>query len=242
LDACSFAVSAGLLRTTIPDNPPVHADTTLFSDLRAGLRWFMSTPLLRLLTALIASLAFCQALVLGVLVLYGTQDLHLSRAGYGLLLAVAAIGNAIGALSASQLHARLGSGPCIVIAGLVAAIAYPVLAFTSSAVVAAAALALESSGVVLGTVASRSLRHAFVPQELQGRAASTYQMLLLVALPSGGLVGGLLTAQFGLRPTFILAGCLQLSVLAVATPRLITYMRRHRLDVRKYPHSVVRAA
>jgi MFS family permease len=230
VDSCSFVASAGLLRRTVPDNLPANSETTLRTDLRAGLRWFWSTPLLRMLAGLIASLAFCQALVLGVLVLYGTQNLHLSRAGYGLLLGVAALGTAVGAVSASQLHARLGSGWCIVLAGLAAAAAYPILAMTRSAVVAAAALALESLGVMIGNVASRSLRQAIVPQEMQGRAASAYQMVLLGAVPLGGLVGGLLTAQFGIRATFVLAGCLQLSVLAVAAPRLVAYLRQHPLD------------
>jgi MFS family permease len=96
--------------------------------------------------------------------------------------------------------------------------------------------------VMLGNVASRSLRQAIVPQELQGRAASAYQMLLLGALPVGGLVGGLLTSEFGLRPTFVLAGCLQLAVLAAAAPRLIGSVRQHEREIAKFRGPVTTAA
>ncbi len=220
-DACSFAASAGLLRRAIPDVSPAKTARPLLAEVWTGLRWFLGTPLLRVMAGLIASLAFCQALVLGVLVLYCTQDLHLSKAGYGLFLGVAAIGSVIGAATAGRLHDRFGSGWSIVLAGLAAAAAYPVMAVTSSALVAAGALVFECIGVALGNVSSRSLRQSMVPQELQGRVASAYQMLILGALPIGAVVGGLLTAQIGLRPTFLLAGCLQLSVLAIAAPRLI---------------------
>jgi MFS family permease len=226
LDACSFAASALLLRASVPDNPPATAETTLLCDLRSGLRWFLHAPLPRLLASLIASFAFCQALVLGVMVLYATRDLHLSAAGYGLLLGVAAIGNIVGAVTASRLHRRLGSAWCIIGAGLAAAVAYPVLAATGSAFVAAGALTLESAGVVLGGVAARSLRQSVVPAEMQGRAASAYLMVVLGALTLGGLTGGLLTDQLGLRPTFLIAGCLQLAVVVVAATRLMARVRQ----------------
>jgi MFS family permease len=227
LDACSFAASAGLLRTAIPDNRAAITGTTFLADLRFGLGWFLRSPLLRLLTGLIASLAFCQALVLSVLVLYATRGLHLSESGYGLFLGAAALGNVIGAAGTGRLHARIGSGWCIVVAGLAAAGAYPVLAATHSPFVAAPALAVEAMAVMLGNVAARSLRQSLVPQELQGRVASAYQMLILGALPLGALVGGLLASSIGVRRTFVIAGCLQFAALALAAPRFLAQVRRH---------------
>lgn len=241
VDAVSFAVSARLLRRAIPDNPPMRSGTTLRADLRSGMEWFLRTPLLRLLAGLIASFAFCQALVLGVLVLYATEDLHLTRSGYGLLLGVAAIGNFVGAVGASRIHTRLRSAWSIVIAGGGAAMAYPIMAVTRSPFLAAGALALETGGVMLGGVAARSLRQAVVPGQLQGRVASAYMMMILAALTLGGLAGGLLTAQFGLRPTFVLAGCLQVVVVAVAGPRFIAQVRHH-LNTATFPAPVATAA
>lgn len=224
-DAASFVASAVLLRRAVVDNHPVPPAQGMWDDLRAGVRWVVHAPLVRLLFGLIGSLAFCQAMVLGVLVLYGRQDLHLTTTGYGLLLSVAAIGNIIGALSATRAHARLGAGWSVFAAGVMAALAYPVLAVTSSAIVAAAALAVETTGVVFGNVAARSLRQLSVPAELQGRVGSAYQMCVLGSLPLGGLAGGLLADWAGVRWTMAVAGMVQVTVLAVISPKLIALVR-----------------
>lgn len=225
-DAATFAASAGLLRKAIPDNPLAGPNSSFRTDLRDGIRWFVRLPLLRRLTGLISSLAFCQALVIGMMVIYGVEDLHMSRAGYGLLLGVSAVGTAVTAAAASQIHARLGTGWCIVAAGIAASSAYPILALTRSPVTAGGALALEASGVVLGNIAARSLRQSIVPPELQGRVASTYQMAVRSAVPLGGLTGGLLVQQIGVRHTFLFAGLLQLAVVTITAPRLLAAIRR----------------
>jgi MFS family permease len=165
-------------------------------------------------------------MVLGVLVLYMTVNLHVSKAGYGLVLGLAAIGNIIGAVAADRLHIRLGGAKSILAAGVVAAAAYPLLAATSSEVVATAALGLESAAVFVGLVAAQSLRQALVPEEFQGRAGSAYMTLILASSPLGGTAGGLLAAGFGVRTTFVIAGCLQLAVMVVAGPRLVRLIQR----------------
>ena len=228
-DAATFAASAGLLNRAIPDNAPTKRETSFLADLREGVRWFIQLPLLRMLTGLIASLAFCQALVVGVLVIYATGTLHMSHSGYGILLGVSALGTLVAASAANQLHARFGSGWCIVGAGLAASAAYPILAATRSPVAAGGALALEAAGVVVGNIAARSLRQAVVPADLQGRIASTYQMTILTAIPLGSLVGGILAGQIGIRETFLIAGLLQFAVLIATAPRLISRVRRHAL-------------
>lgn len=224
-DAGSFAASALLLRRAIPDTPPPPTNTSLLADLREGIRWFRRSPLLRSLAGMIASMAFFQAAVMSILVLYGTENLHLSRTGYGLLLGVASIGNIIGALSAARLHRRLGSGWSLIVAGSAAALAYPVLAITSSRIAAAAALTLEAMSVVFGTVVTRSVRQAVVPLGLQGRVAAAYRIFILGAAPLGALAGGVLAAQVGVRTTFLLSGVTQLLMLILMTPRLLPRLK-----------------
>ena len=225
-DAASFAASAAMLNRAVPDNSSADTAGSFLADLSEGVRWFARLRLLRTLTALIASFAFCQALVLGVIVLYATQDLHMSRSGFGILLGVSAVGTTIAAAAANQIHARLGSGWTIVAAGLAACVAYPIMSFTHSPVTACGALALEAAGVVVGNISTRSLRQSIVPPELQGRVGSTYQMAVLTAIPMGSLAGGILVAQIGLRETFLIAGVLQAAILAVTAPRLLASMRR----------------
>jgi len=224
-DALSFLASAAILPTAVPDEPSSSTQATLLADLRTGARWFWRNPLVRLLGGLIAQLAFCQSVVLALLVLYATEDLHLSKAGYGILLGVSAIGNIIGALAANRLHAIIGGGWCIILGGLVAAVAYPILAVTHSPVSACAALTLEAMAIAVGNVAASALRQSIVPVDLQGRVGSAQMTLILVAVPIGALVGGLVADAIGIRTTILAAGLLQFGVLAMAAPRLISRIR-----------------
>lgn len=225
-NAATFLLSTVALRGAVPDSAPRPGNSSFLDDLREGARWFWRSPVLRVLTALVTQLAFCQMMVLGLLVLYATSDLHLSQAGYGYLLGLAAVGSLVGALAAERLHRLFGSGKSIIGAGLVAAATYPILAATSSTVVACVALALESAAVLLGVVAAQSLRQRVVPDEYQGRAASTYLAAILASLPLGSGVGGILADNIGVRSTFYAAGALQLALLLITGPRLLLRLRQ----------------
>jgi predicted MFS family arabinose efflux permease len=224
-DAVTFLVSALVIRKAVPDQASAGSNNALMADLRAGTRWFLHNPLVRLIGGLIAWLAFCQSVVLALMVLYATQDLHLTTSGYGLLLGVTAIGSIVGALAAHRVHMELGSGWCIILGGAVAAVTYPLLAATSSAAVASIALILEAVAIVVGNVAAQSLRQSIVPTEMQGRVGSAHMMLVLAAAPLGALAGGLVADAIGIRQTFLAAGLLQLAVVAVAAPRLLSRIR-----------------
>ena len=225
-DAATFAASAALVNQAIPDNQPDTSHSSFLGDLKDGLRWFRRLPLLRVLTGLIGSFAFCQSLVVGVVALYAIRDLHMTRSGFGILLGASGIGISITAAGANQIHARLGTGWSIITAGIAAASAYAILALTHSPFTAGGALALESAGVVVGNISSRALRQSIVPQELQGRIGSAFTMAVRSAVPLGGLVGGLLAQTIGIRHTFLLAGFLQVTILALTAPKLLNALRR----------------
>jgi hypothetical protein len=82
-----------------------------------------------------------------------------TEAGYGLFLAVGAIGDVLGGLFAHRAHRRFGPGRPIVLAGLTAAAGYMILAANSSPAIAVSAYALEAIAVELGNIATISLRH-----------------------------------------------------------------------------------
>ncbi len=220
-DSLSFVGSAVLLSGALPDEePPGDEPGSVWTDLWTGLRWFAAQPVLRLLAGIVASLAFFQAAVFGVMVIFATTRLHLHGTGFGILMAAAACGTLVASPIAPRLHRRIGSARSIVTAGLIAGATYPVLAVTRSAVVAGIALAAEALAVVIGNAASRSVRQSTVPADMQGRAASAYQTLVLVSLPLGALAGGLATSAIGISWAFAGAGAVQLMVIAALGPRL----------------------
>jgi MFS family permease len=224
-DAVSFFVSAAIIRTALPGRAALKTKASLMTDLREGTRWFLQNPLVRLIGGVVAQLAFCQSMVLALLVLYAKEDLHLTDAGFGLLLGISAVGNVVGASAAHRVHVAFGSGWCIVLGGTLAALAYPLLAVTHSPATACAALAIETMAIVVGRVAAQSVRQASVPVELQGRVGSAIMTLIFIAMPLGALVGGLVADAIGIRHTILAAGLLQLAVLAITAPKLLSRLR-----------------
>ena len=128
LDGISFALAAALMAVALPvvarGAGPKKATASLHADIAAGFAYFMRTPILRLVGALVASLAFCQAIVFGPLVLFALHGLGLSATGYGILLAVAAVGNVAGGMVAGRLDHRFGARILLPASGVVAAAAY----------------------------------------------------------------------------------------------------------------------
>jgi MFS family permease len=177
--------------------------------------------LLRLLAVVVASLAFCQAMVFADLVLYGTHQLHLTHTGYGLFFAVVAVGNVVGSLLAGRIHARFGPARCLVGAAVLAGTAYLVLSVTAAVFTGAAVLFLEAVGVALGNVTTISLRQRIIPDRLLGRVGGAFRLLIFGLIPVGALTGGLVTAAFGVRAAFFTAGAVQLVTLALTAPALI---------------------
>lgn len=228
-DAVALAGSAAILTGAVPDNERAGDESSAWTDLCQGLRWFVANPLVRLLTSLVASLAFCQGMVLGLLALYARENLHLGSTGYGLLLAVASIGTVVGGIAARRIHDRLGSGTTILTAGVLFGSAYPILALTHSALVAAVALLFQEAAVIVGNIASRSLRQRVVPLEMQGRAASANSVVILSCIPLGSLLGGLVAGAAGVSAAFMTAALLQFALLGLIGPRLLTRIRGARL-------------
>lgn len=216
-DAVSYLLSAAILGTALPRGPqvPDRPLGTLRADIGTGLRWFVANPLLRVLAGVVTAFAFCQAMVLAVLVLYATTDLHLGATGYGLLLAGAAVGDIGASLLARRIHDRLGAFATIVVAGALAAMGYLLLSWTATAYLAGGALALEAAATSLGNVATLSARHRVIPAERFGLVNNAFRMPVTGCIPLGALAGGVLATVVGFHQTFLVAGVLQLAVLGI---------------------------
>jgi MFS family permease len=227
-DAISFALSALVIRSALPHTPLRPDHPPFLEDIREGLRWFFSHRLLRLLGLVVASLAFCQAMVLSELVLYGTHQLQLGHVGYGLFFAGTCLGDVAGSLWAGRIYGRIGPARSLMAAAVVAGGAYIVLSVTHSVGLAMSVLFLEAVGVAIGNVTTLSLRQRITPAHLLGRVASTFRLLIWGLIPFGALTGGLLTARIGIQGAFRVAGVVQLVVIALAAPAL--FARIHQAE------------
>ncbi|HVA43575.1 MAG TPA: MFS transporter [Acidimicrobiales bacterium] len=223
-DGATFGLSAVLLVTTALRRDDLESgpnNEDFLAGIRLGLEWFAKNPGLRTASVYVAILAFCQSLVVGVMVLWSLHVLHLSRSGFGLLMGATTAGMVVGALTSGRAVDRLGTGPMLVFSGAVAAIAYLVAGSTSMAIVAGAALFIEQSAVAAGSVANQAMRQMVIPRDMLGRVANVTRSLIYGAIPAGALVGGLVASRYGLRLPFFVAGGLQLALVALLGPRMV---------------------
>ena len=227
-DSVTFAVSGALLLVMLPRRPRATAESeprstapSMTGQLREGLRWFLADRAVRVVALFIAGMAFCQAAVFGVLVLWAQTYLHSSRAGYGLLLTVAAVGVVGAALVTGRVMHHFPSARMLLLAGSTAATAYVVLSSTHSAVMAAAALLFEGAAVSMGNVVSFALRQALIPAGLLGRVGNAMRMCIYGAMPAGALIGGVLASVVGVRTMFAGAGMVQLTAVILLRRTLV---------------------
>jgi MFS family permease len=229
LDAVSFAGSAALLarlpqteRTErVSGQPPV----TIRAQVAEGLRWLFRHRLLRVVAGLLGVINFANQMGQAVLVLLATQTLHVGTRGYGLLLAVTAVGSVAGGLISPVLTRWLGLLPSLILAGAADAAVFVGLGLAPDPAVAALMLAGEGFAVTMWNVVTVSLRQQVVPAPLLGRVNSVYRMLGWGLMPAGALAGGFVAHAAGLRAPYIVAGLLCGLALLVAVPFLLAARR-----------------
>lgn len=225
LDAASFVLAAVLFSAIGYRAPRVErAQTSLGTDIKEGLKWLRAHKMLRNLSVFAALTNFVLHATFGIFVLYALEILHLDAAGFGLLLSVEAVGVLCGSLAAAGIKRRIGVGPSIFVALLVAGLANLVIGVSSAVVVVAAMMVAISVSAGVWNVVTNSLRQSVVPDRLMGRVQSAHRLLSWGAIPVGTLFGGAIAGAFGLRAPFIVAA-VALIVLAVGAYTLVAKER-----------------
>ena len=222
IDGTTFAASAVLLAIALPGRPRharrevlPSAGTTVLDSCRVGWQWFRRHREASQLATCVAALAFCQAMVLSLLVLLCTQDLALSPAGYGLFLGVAAIGNVAGGVLAARVVGDRSCTSVLRTAGFVAASCYVILAIAPNATIAAFALAIEAVVVAVANVASVTLRQTMIPADLLGRVSNIFRMCIFGAMPIGAVAAGVIATMTSVRTAIVVAGVAQVAATAL---------------------------
>ncbi len=200
-DAASFGISAfslaliGRSFNVVSDEP--KEATTILHDVREGLRYVLSHPVLRNISLMMALINFVGATTYAQLVLFATERLDASRFQIGILFAAGSAGVVVTGLLAGRLRKRFSftalamtslmlMGTCtIVFAGM--------RWFWAAVPVWGAAGGLG----ILFNINTGSLRQAIVPNNLLSRVLSIAGVLAWSAIPAGALVGGWVISATG---------------------------------------------
>ena len=190
-----------------------------------GLRWLARHRLLRTLAILLGVNTFCGQFATATLVLLATETLHVSTAGYGLLLAGAAFGGLLGGLVNARIVSAFGALPALLGALAGNVVVFAAIGLSPDAVVLGVLLAANGFATTLWNVVTVSLRQQVVPDGLLGRVTSGYKLLGKGLIPLGTLTGGLVAHAFGLRAPYPVAGVVRGLALLAALPVLVRALR-----------------
>jgi predicted MFS family arabinose efflux permease len=149
-----------------------------------------------------------------VLVLYVIRILHQRPGGYGLLLAIGAVGGILAGSGGAALTRRIGSWRSLLMAGLVLAATQAGLGLTSNLIVAAALLLLSSAAWALCSMIVMTMLQREVPDALLGRVSSVFGTIAQGAEALGAIAGGALAAAAGVRAP-MLAGAVPIAAVTI---------------------------
>ncbi len=211
-DAVSFVISAAFV-SRLPRIPVASGPSQpIATAIRAGLRHLRDTRELSLLAASMATYNFAYNVAMATFVLYATKILHVVDAGYGVLLAAAAVGGILSGWRAAPLTRNLSHRQVMAGASITQGLVWLAIVLVPNVYTTGVFLALLGAASALTSVAVGSARQALTPDALLGRVVSAFRLFGIGAAALGALVGGLAAGAGGLRaPLWIAAPLLVLS-------------------------------
>ncbi len=210
-DALSFGCSALLLgRIPLREPEPVVAPGSVGRRAWEGLCFVARHKYLRVMLGCSTTVNFFSFLAAPLLVLFARRTLGLSAGVIGLAFGVGAVGSLVGAVTAPRFGRWWGTGRVGFVGALVfsLATAVPVLAGGSAAARAAVLAAAEVAsgiGVMFYDVSFNAVKTAVTPDGMRSRVSGAYSTINYGIRPIGSILGGVLGATIGIRPTFLLA-------------------------------------
>jgi MFS family permease len=212
-DAISFVGSAlfvGLIRKREP-RPERGPDAHLGREIAEGLRFVLSNRLLRSIAMCTGSSNLLGSMSGAMTIVLLAGVLKLDPGTIGLFFSVGAIGGLVGAFVATSIARWLGQGPTIWISLAVTSpfgLLLPMAQRGWMLWVAAVGLTVYWFGGVVYNVIQVSFRQGLTPERLLGRMNATMRFLVWGTMPIGGLLGGVLGQQLGVRETLWVAAIL----------------------------------
>ena len=225
LNLVSFLLSAALLRTLPATPPSTREHPPIREAVRVGLRYLATHRTLRALAATLAVNTFCFAMGTATLVLLATRTLHISTAGYGVLLAVAAIGSVLGGVLTPRLLTRVADFHALAAGLAVNVVCFVGIGLAPNSAALASWLALNGFATTIWNVVSLTYRQRSVPDELRGRVNSVYKMLGWGFIPLGAITGGLVADWLGLRAPFLVGAGIRALALVGLVPIVLRSTR-----------------
>lgn len=221
LNSVSYlAMLTSLARMRLAHAPPTPEEGSLFSRLRAGLRFAYGFLPTRAALLLLAATSFCAAPYQSLMpwfvqhVYGGTPEM------LGVLLGAGGAGAVSGMLYLATRTSVRGLLRQIAAASAMAAIGLLGFAFCRSFWLAVVLVYIIGAGQMLVAASTNTVLQTIVPDALRARVASLYVMAFLGSAPFGSLVAGWIGERWDPRVALALGGLLALCAAALYARRL----------------------
>lgn len=201
-DSASFVFSALLLATIRRSFNVASAEpkepTTILHDVREGLRYVLSHPVLRNISLMMALINFVGATTWSQLVLFADERLD-TTTGWkiGALYAGGSAGVVVTGLLAGRLRRRFSFTALAMTSLMLMGLMTIVFAGMRWYWIALPIWAAQSGLGILFNINTGSLRQAIVPNHMLSRVLSIAGVLAWSAIPAGALVGGWVVSETG---------------------------------------------
>ena len=227
VDAVSYVVSVislCFMKVQFQADRTRDDSSHLLQEIREGLVWLWHQPLLRFLAILTFGLITpCYGYVLLIIVL--GQHLHATSVALGLIFASSGVGSVVGALVAAPLYKRFGFSKVLIVSAWLWALLWLLYALAPTPLILGIINALSFTVVPVYMVVQDSYRLSVIPDALQGRVNSVFQLIAFSGQPLGMAVTGLLLQLVGPVLTIVILFIPQ-AILALAAT-----FNRHVLQV-----------
>lgn len=193
----------------------------LLADVREGLGWVWSHPMIRFLAFLLGYLAVVMSGSFLLVLAIARQD-HLAPALIGVILAAGGGGNVLGTLLCTPLRRRFRLGWMLKWLLILLVLLWPLYGLAGTPLFLGAMVTMSALIDSMINILAASYRLTVVPRELQGRVGSVYRFILFAALSGGPVVIGLCLEGIGVLGTvgMIWSGLLLFTMIILVTPRL----------------------
>ncbi len=224
VDSATFVVSAttlALMRAT--PRPQRAENSTMFAEIRGGLRYVRSTTWLWTTLAGVAVVNAFVFVPLSVLVpFFLRHTLHASAATVGYFFAVSGLAGGLGALVAGNLATPRRRIRTMWAYWMVGTLSVTIVSVASHTWEIMVIPLIVAPTMILGNVIWESMMQREVPRELLGRASSVDWFVSLGLAPVGLVVSGAVAAVVGVRTYLVVLALISVvpGLLIVLSPRI----------------------
>ena len=223
LQVCAVC-TALYLKVRKSDRPALRLPT-VFSDLREGVRYVLSQPLLIGLFTLTAMPALLvMPSIQGLMPVYAAEVFNVDARGLGLLLSAVGAGSTLGTFALASIGDIRRKTVVVLVSVLVLAVGTAIFSINVFFHTAYLNLMIVSAAMMTLFSVSSATVQSTVPDEYRGRVSSLY-MLTWGLFPFGSLAAGFLAERLGAPHATQIAAGTMLVLFALAVWRIKTLRR-----------------